>query len=302
MSEVQFPHQYDSIHTKWPLFICFLGSFRLYSRAQLIPLRNSAKIEVLLSTLALHSERCLSRDTLLSFVWPNQDPLLAGQSLNSLLYSFRKQLNEALGGAQPVLHNEGCYSLNFDAGINTDVRSFDVLTRWGHQQWQKTNYADAVSYYHSALRLYTGDLYSGTAGTDVFLVIERERLRVGYLTVLSRLAEYYYFQNENDVALDFAQQILSSDPCREDAHRLMMRCYFRRGERAQAIRQYQLCSQILRMEFDTIPEPATTKLYGQLVASPEAVRLTPGMIDSAWAPPGILVADQALGSTEAVDS
>ncbi|MGA7729721.1 MAG: bacterial transcriptional activator domain-containing protein [Chloroflexia bacterium] len=200
-----------------------------------------------------------------------------------------------------MLHNDGCYGLNLDAGINTDVRCFDVLARWGHQQWLKGNRGDAVAYYHSALRLYMGDLYSGTSGTDVFLVIERERLRVGYLTVLSRLAEYYYLQNEDDKALDFAQLILSSDPCREDAHRLMMRCYFRRGERAQAIRQYHLCSQILRMEFDTIPEPDTTKLYGQLLAGPDNVWLSPGPMDSVRTPASVLLAGQSASGTEAVD-
>jgi DNA-binding SARP family transcriptional activator len=65
--------------------------------------------------------------------------------------------------------------------------------------------------------------------------------------------------------------MLASDPCREDAHRLVMRCYVRLGERAQALRQYQLCKQILRAEYDVAPEDATTALY-------DRVRLEPGAL------------------------
>ena len=45
------------------------------------------------------------------------------------------------------------------------------------------------------------------------------------------------------------------DHGREDVHRVVMRCYVRRGERAAALRHYQVCAHILRAEFDAAPEP-----------------------------------------------
>jgi DNA-binding SARP family transcriptional activator len=65
--------------------------------------------------------------------------------------------------------------------------------------------------------------------------------------------------------------VLAHDPCREDAHRLVMRCHVRRGERAQALHQYRVCVDILRAAFETIPEPATVALFDQ-------VRRTPGSV------------------------
>ena len=61
------------------------------------------------------------------------------------------------------------------------------------------------------------------------------------------------------------------DPCREDAHRLIMRCYVRQGERAEALHQYRVCVNTLRVEFDSAPETATTILF-------EQIRLDPGSI------------------------
>ncbi|HET7380215.1 MAG TPA: bacterial transcriptional activator domain-containing protein, partial [Gaiellales bacterium] len=61
------------------------------------------------------------------------------------------------------------------------------------------------------------------------------------------------------------------DPCREDGHRTAMRCYVRRGERAQALRQYQMCEVILREEFNATPEPATRALFDKVRLAPEDI-------------------------------
>jgi hypothetical protein len=50
-----------------------------------------------------------------------------------------------------------------------------------------------------------------------------------------------------------------------------MRCYVRRGERAQALRQFRICESVLRTEFNAPPEPATLALF-------ERVRLTPAEV------------------------
>jgi DNA-binding SARP family transcriptional activator len=73
------------------------------------------------------------------------------------------------------------------------------------------------------------------------------------------------------MCLEHAQCLLVHDPCREDAHRLAMRCYVRRGERAQAVQQYRLCEQILRAELDARPEHATMALFDQVRLNPDSV-------------------------------
>ena len=99
--------------------------------------------------------------------------------------------------------------------------------------------------------------------------MERERLRARYLTLLAHLADYHYGAGNHEVCLDYAWRLLACDPCREDAHRLIMRCYVRQGERAEALRHYRLCVDILRAEFKAAPEAATTTLF-------EQIRLDPG--------------------------
>jgi len=262
------PQYYQDIENRTPLFICLLGKFRLLSKGQPLLVPSNGKIEALLRALVLHHEQCSPRDTLLSLLWPNQDSALAGQSLDSLVYSFRKQLKSKLGGASPIIQGEGCYSLNYSAGIDADVLCFERFVRAGNAHWRNGDITAAVSSYEAALRLYRGELYGGS---DLSATIERERLHVLHLTVLARLADYHFARGEYDAARDYGQRLLASDPCREDAHRLLMRCYMRLGHRAEALRQYQLCAQILQSEFDAAPEAATTALFEQVRLSPETV-------------------------------
>ena len=258
----------EAVEAGWPILVCVLGSFQVTRRGTPVALRGGGKTEALLCKLALHPEGTLPRDALLAALWPDRDPALAGQSLNSLVYGLHRLLGEAIGGAAVVLHANGGYRLNREAGVGTDLACFDALAAAGDQYERAGDPAAAAAARCRAVRLYRGDL---SAGTDVHAVVERERLLALYLTMLTRLADYHFGEGAYAACLDYALRLLASDPCREDAHRLVMRCYVRRGERGQALRQYRLCQDVLRAEFDALPEPATTTLFDQVRLDPDSI-------------------------------
>jgi DNA-binding SARP family transcriptional activator len=224
------------------------------------------KIEALLRVLGLSPEHASTRDVLLEALWPNRPPSRAGQSLNSLVHVLNKSLCAALRGAAPVLHAGTLYRLNTQAGVGVDFVLFERLAREGDEHAQQGRIADAVGAYRAAVRLYEGDL---CVGTDLESVIERERLRAIYLTLLARLAEHEYCDRDAAAALHYALRLLNADPCREDAHRMAMRCYVRLGQRAQALRQFRLCEDFLHAEFDAAPESATVALFEQIRLHPD---------------------------------
>jgi DNA-binding SARP family transcriptional activator len=233
-----------------------------------VVLRGRGKGEALLCRLALQPNEVVARDILLDAVWPGGDPALAGQSLNSLIYSLHKLLRDALSGEPPILHVGGGYQLNVAAGVGVDVSVFDRLATVGHAHRRAGRPDAAITAYRAAVRLYRGDL---AAGTDLYAAVERERLRSLYMTLRSDLADHHYVRGDYAECLVHALAILAHEPAREDAVRAAMRCYVRRGERAQALRQYRLCQRILRAEFDAEPEPATTALFDQVRFDPANV-------------------------------
>jgi DNA-binding SARP family transcriptional activator len=223
------------------VLICLLGSFRVLKTGEAVPFRHRGKAAALLTGLALRHNHQASREALLDSLWPDSDPAHAGQSLSTLVYGLRRLLSDALTGEPPVVHADGGYRLNVEAGVEVDVVQFE---------------------------LYRGDL---CAADDVRAIVERERLRALQLSLLARLADHAFALGDYPVALQHAERLLFHDPCREDAHRLVMRCQVRLGARAQALRQYLVCREILHREFGAGPEPATEELFA-------SARLDPGSI------------------------
>lgn len=252
----------------WPILVCLLGNFRLLHTGHSLPIPCGGKIETLLGRLGLQFDHRVRRGVLLDLLWPASDSALAYQSLNSLVYSLHKLIGDALGGAAAVLHEGGYYRLNREAGVGVDIACFDAWADAGDQQVRAGDLARAATSYRQSVSLYRGDL---VVETDVGSVLERERLRARFLSLLAYLADEHYRAGEYGACLAQAWCLLGHDPCREDAHRVVMRCYVRRGERAAALRHYHVCEHILRTEFDAAPEPATTALFDQIRLRPSHV-------------------------------
>jgi DNA-binding SARP family transcriptional activator len=258
---------YDSIahQTNPPVMVCMLGRFCLLKDGHPITMRSGGKIKSLLSSLALRQEYALPRESLLSALWPDSDTALACQSLNSLIHHLHRLLGDELGGAMPVTHADDYYRLNVEAGVGLDIALFDTLVAAGDRQLRAGNNAAALELFNRAIPLYRGDLCTSA---DTLAIVERERLRASFLNLLARLADHHFEAGDYSACLDYALRLLSHDPCREDAHRLVMRCYVRRGERAQALRQYRLCERVLQTEFSAVPEPTTQALFEQVRLNP----------------------------------
>jgi DNA-binding SARP family transcriptional activator len=245
-----------------------LGGFRLLKDAEPVAVRHGGKAEVLLLNLALQPRLGVEREELLATLWPNADEALASQSLDTLVHSLRKTAGDALDGAGPVVRSDGRLRLNVERGIRLDVAEFEREAAEGDRLRRTGEEAAAVPRYEEAVRLYAGDL---VIGSEIRHLLERERLRARYLELLRSLAETGFGGGQYTASRDWARALLGCDPCREDAHRMVMRCDVRLGERAQALRQYQTCAEILRREFGVEPEPATHELY-------EAIRLSPATV------------------------
>ena len=241
----------------WPVYVGVLGTFTLLKRGCAVDLRAGGKSETLVTELAVQRARGVTRGQLLASLWPAAEPTLASHSLTTLLYDLHRRLGDVLDGQPPVVHRGSSYFLNVHAGIGVDIAAFEAAASAGDDARRAGDFIGAKHAYADASDLYRGDL---CVGEDVRHVLDRERLRVRYLTLQAALAEIFFSEGEYRAALARSLDLLAHDPCREDAHRLAMRCYVRLGERAQAFRQYHLCATALRAEFDAEPEGATTGL------------------------------------------
>ena len=83
--------------------------------------------------------------------------------------------------------------------------------------------AGAAAEYERALALYQGDLLADDPYED-WPVTTREHLLLDHLDVLDRLSGLYFGQHQYGACVVLCRQLVERDPCREDAHRRLMRC------------------------------------------------------------------------------
>ncbi len=222
---------------------------------------------LLLAYLLLYRDHHHSRDNLAGLFWGNHPQPQARNCLNTALWRLRSVL-EPEGtprGTFLVTMPSGAIGLNLDCGLWLDVAIFETQLGLLLAQPVQHMQADDASRLTEVLGLYTGDLLDGVY--DDWVLRERERLRNLYLNGLARLMRYYHRQRDFEASLACGQQILRQDPIREDVHRELMRVYVESGQRALAIRQYEVCRQVLAAELNISPMEETLALYTEIVAS-----------------------------------
>jgi two-component SAPR family response regulator len=95
-------------------------------------------------------------------------------------------------------------------------------------------------------------------------MLPRETLRMTYLDLLDRWTGLLAAAGRDAECIEVGQLVLRQDPCREDVHRLVMRCHAHLGGTAQALRQYEVCRRALHETMGVEPSSPTRALARSL--------------------------------------
>lgn len=241
-----------------------LGRFEVWVGHTLITQWSGGKGKALLKLLLAAYPAPMPAANLMGSLWDGVEEELARQRLHTVISDLRRSLRTARPDAgNLVVSQSGGYGLDPRATIWIDVVEFTHMQRAALQYEQSGRRDDAQAALREAVALYRGEFLEEDRYED-WPVEQRERLKSEYLTILARLAQWAFAEGDYDVCLGWGQMIVECDSCREDAHRLIMYCYSRLGQRAMALRQYRLCADALRRELDAIPEAETDDLYRHL--------------------------------------
>jgi len=113
-----------------------------------------------------------------------------------------------------------------------------------------------------AIQLYRGDLLEGFY--DDWALLERERLRELYLQALEKLIGLDKAAGRYDQALNLALSLTNADPLQEAAHREVMRLYFVLHRPQAALKQFEVCREILDEELAVAPDAETVALAQEI--------------------------------------
>jgi DNA-binding SARP family transcriptional activator/tetratricopeptide (TPR) repeat protein len=263
--------------------LALLGTFEARLNSGPVITFSRRKCEALLAYLAVHPDQVRSRHTLAALLWGDAPDERARHSLRQALVAVRRALPD---GDHPLLVEEGETLALYTPAVDVDVPVFERLVAEGSPEALE-----------QAVRLYRGDLLEGI-GVDEppfeeWLLTERQRLRDLAVEMFTKLLACQTRIAAIGPAVRTAVSLLGLDPTQEWVHRTLMRLYGRQGRRAAALRQYEVCVEIVRRELGLEPEEETRRLYQELVAGtgtaggsmiPRRVGRSPGRRETATTP------------------
>jgi len=235
---------FDGLHLQ------LFGGFSLILQDKPLAGFETPRLQSLIAYLALHRNSPQSRRDLAFRLYPDSSESQARSNLRNLIYVLRNALPDSERFIAVDTH--GLQWLLNDVSTS-DVQFFE----------QGIAQAESTGQLQQALNLYRGDLLPSCY--DDWILPERERLRQLQIETLNRVAEALAKQADFQSAIHYAEWLLRMDPLREESYRRLMRLFAWSGDRARALRVYQLCITVLRQELDVEPSAATHELYDELI-------------------------------------
>ncbi|MGA9351432.1 MAG: tetratricopeptide repeat protein [Anaerolineae bacterium] len=214
----------------------------------------------------ISNRQLYSREKLAAVFWGETSDRQAKGSLRNTLYELRRDLVPGnMPAEEYILAETNTLCFNTEADYWLDTEEFERLLNEEAED-ERTRMDNSSK----AVKLYRGDFLEGFIIKDSYefedwSFFERERLQRRYLEALTELSGYYGRQGEYEKAIAYAIQVLGRDSLKENVHRQLMRLYYAAGNRSSALRQYEICKEVLEQELGVPPLAETTTLYGQIL-------------------------------------
>ena len=243
-----------------------LGSFEVRIDGTAVSRWRGQRGASVLRYLLARRQHASTRDELLEEFWPDVDPAVARNRLQVAVSALRRAFLDVTR-VNVVEYVDAGYRITPDLDVDVDVESFEHDLRAAAAAERSGDQEAARTAYRRALALYRGD-FAADAPFEQWTLLPRESLRLRLVDALDRLSRIELAGRRVEDCIATAHRMLDLDPCREDAHRLLMRLYAAQGRPYLALRQYELCRRVLRTTVDTDPAVETTSLYDAIRSAP----------------------------------
>jgi two-component SAPR family response regulator len=170
------------------------------------------------------------------------------------IYRLRKAV-----GRGTIMFEDEYYRFNRDMDYEYDVEAFESYL---HRARHVDDKMERIGYYRKAINLYEGRYLSDV--DDDWVLIERERLRVIYISALEDLVRLYLDTNQLLECLGVCKLAIAQDRYNETIYQLEMRAYAAQGDRASVARRYREYKTILADDLGLAPSEETESVYREL--------------------------------------
>ena len=209
--------------------------------------------------LVAHRHRAVLNGTLAEVLWPGGDAPDNDTAFSAVLSRLRALLKKAGITGASIDADRGTVSIVLPPDSWVDIEAA----------------ANAIDLCDGALR--RGDRGTAWGHANVAIVIAtrpflqgeeapwiegcRQKLQAIVVRALHALVTVSAGNGEPAVAIHHAEEILAIEPYRETAYQELMRLHAGMGNRAEALRVFTRCREILKAELGTTPSPQTIHIW-----------------------------------------
>lgn len=223
--------------------VILLQGFELLLRGEPVLLPSSS--QRLVAFLALQ-DRPLSRAQVAGTLWCRASEDHAKASLRSALWRLRR--------TNPRILEASGARLRLSPNVSVDTQE---LTLVAHQAMEQSFTPDSESI---KVLVRGGDLLPGWY--EDWVITDRERFRQLRLHALERLCAQLVTLRDFSRAVEAGLAAVAIEPLRESAHMALASAFLAEGNRGEAVRDFQLFSELLKSELDVEPSSALAQLVG----------------------------------------
>ncbi|WP_110519159.1 ATP-binding protein [Herpetosiphon llansteffanensis] len=238
----------------------FLGvpSILYNQQSQSLPSKAVALLGYLAATI--QPQR---REHLLALLWAESSDEAARKNLRNTLWTIRRSL-----GGEIILADDDRLRLHPDCVVDL---------------WQLRSLAEGLVQptVESLLQLAQGPLLDGlmlpdAPDFDLWLVTEREQVHLTVMRLFQTAISNYQKQQQWSHVLTLARAALRFDPLSESLYQAIIEAHWRQGERAEALRQYEMLTTTLQRELGIEPLPETQMLRQRILQTNPLLSSTNG--------------------------
>lgn len=241
--------------------VCIEGAGRLVTERDL-PGRQG---RLAFAFLVVNRSHPVSRDEMMSVVWPDDPPVDSDTALSAILSKLRAALRtlgaDARGcGIQShagtlALRVPGETWIDVEAAANAIDQAEGALRREDYRgAWGDANIAASIARRPFLPR-----------ADAPWIEARRVSLRATLARALHCLTIISAHTNEPALALQHASELIEIEPFRETAYQQLMRLHADSGNRAEALRVFARCRDLLRDELGTSPSAQTEAVFLEIL-------------------------------------
>lgn len=214
--------------------------------------------------LTLRRHQTIHRDELIRALWPDEAASQADSGLDPILSKLRGTLKSAgfAPGDAAIDARAGTVAMSLpptvwvdiEAAMNALDEAEGALRRGDSAAWGLANTAVVIS-----RRPLLPDVEAP------WIESQRDALRALQLRALQCLVTISSNNHEPLLAIQQAKEMVELEPFRETSYQLLMRMHAATGDRAEALRVFARCRELLREELGVSPSPRTEAVYLEIL-------------------------------------